>query len=251
MTSRLHRPRRRPRRRSSRSSRSSSVSRCCSSRSPAGRLPTDDARLVDRDAAPSARATSRPTVCHQSTRRRRLAHLAPTRVGARLGARRQPAPTQPRAPAAPAPLVAAPVGTGIGRLVALVLAVGIAVTSTPSAAIAPTPTPRRSSRQPQRQRRTRRSSSDAFGENRRTHRRGSVEQHDSLWRIAETTLGDGERSHEILELNPWLQSARNLKAGQVLTLPATALIRRTARTGHSEHPPAPAPTQVDASIAPR
>ena len=120
-----------------------------------------------------------------------------------------------------APLVVAPVGSGIGRLVTLALAAGIAVTSAPSAAIAlPTPT---SVVAP-----TATSASYAAvtlqspSAERHNAPTWVVEQHDSLWRIAETTLGDGQRSQEILELNPWLQSARNLKAGQVLTLPATA-----------------------------
>ena len=47
---------------------------------------------------------------------------------------------------------------------------------------------------------------------------------DSVWAIAEHALGDGSRSAEILELNPTLRSARNLRAGQTLALPADATI---------------------------
>ncbi|HWL43013.1 MAG TPA: hypothetical protein VNQ73_08715 [Ilumatobacter sp.] len=47
---------------------------------------------------------------------------------------------------------------------------------------------------------------------------------DSLWKIAETTLGDGERSVEILEHNPWLGAARHLQPGHVRTLPADATV---------------------------
>jgi nucleoid-associated protein YgaU len=47
---------------------------------------------------------------------------------------------------------------------------------------------------------------------------------DSVWAIAEHALGDGSRSAEILELNPTLRSARNLRAGQTLALPADAII---------------------------
>lgn len=47
---------------------------------------------------------------------------------------------------------------------------------------------------------------------------------DSVWAIAEYALGDGSRSAEILELNPTLRSARNLRTGQTLVLPADAII---------------------------
>jgi nucleoid-associated protein YgaU len=47
---------------------------------------------------------------------------------------------------------------------------------------------------------------------------------DSVWAIAEHALGDGSRSAEILELNPTLRSARNLRTGQTLVLPADAII---------------------------
>ena len=47
---------------------------------------------------------------------------------------------------------------------------------------------------------------------------------DSVWAIAEHALGDGSRSAEILELNPTLRSARDLRTGQTLALPADAIV---------------------------
>lgn len=49
---------------------------------------------------------------------------------------------------------------------------------------------------------------------------------DSLWSIAEATLGDGARIVDLLELNPSLGSARNLRPGMVLDLPLGAAIPR-------------------------
>jgi DNA-binding SARP family transcriptional activator len=47
---------------------------------------------------------------------------------------------------------------------------------------------------------------------------------DSLWSIAEASLGDGSRVTELLELNRSIRSPRELQPGQVLNLPADAQV---------------------------
>lgn len=49
-----------------------------------------------------------------------------------------------------------------------------------------------------------------------------VSKEDSLWDISQRSLGDGSRVGEILDLNPTLTSARSLRTGMVLRLPAGA-----------------------------
>lgn len=51
-----------------------------------------------------------------------------------------------------------------------------------------------------------------------------VSKEDSLWDISQRSLGDGSRVSEILELNPTLTSARSLRSGMVLRLPAGAAV---------------------------
>lgn len=51
-----------------------------------------------------------------------------------------------------------------------------------------------------------------------------VSKEDSLWDISQRSLGDGSRVGEILELNPTLTSARSLRGGMVLRLPAGAVV---------------------------
>jgi hypothetical protein len=126
----------------------------------------------------------------------------------------------------PAPLVPISVGSGVGRLVALILTIGTAIASTPTPAIAlpatPTgdapPPPPTSIVLPTTAARPSPPASLADGP------RWKVERTDSLWKIAEATLGDGERATEILDHNQWLGSPRHLKAGQILTLPADATV---------------------------
>lgn len=126
----------------------------------------------------------------------------------------------------PAPLVAAPVGHHIGRLVALVLMVGGAVASTPSPATAlPAVAPATHVQRP--------AVSTVFSTTATPPKhvvravsspQWKVSQADSLWKIAESALGDGERSGEILQLNGWLSSPRHLKPGHVLSLPEGATV---------------------------
>ena len=124
-----------------------------------------------------------------------------------------------------APLVAAPVGNGVGRLVALVLSIGLTIASVPATAIAlpSAPIAGLPAAGPT-------SSFAVVGAAERPAEpavaapRWKVDKQDSLWRIAETALGEGDRSNEILELNSWLRSARDLRAGHVLVLPTDAAV---------------------------
>ena len=122
-----------------------------------------------------------------------------------------------------APLVANPVGNGVGRLVALVMSIGLTIASMPATAIAlpsapidgspaanPTSTLAMASTQGQ------------PVEQSIAAPRWKVDKQDSLWRIAEIALGEGDRSNEILELNSWLRSPRDVRAGHVLVLPFDA-----------------------------
>ena len=123
-----------------------------------------------------------------------------------------------------APFVALPLGDGIGRLVALVLAIGVAVASSPAPALA-LPSASSGAHHPGGLARA----PVAVQELSATRQepavlRWKVDQSDSLWKIAETALGDGERADEILDCNRWLGAPRHLKAGQTLELPDDAVI---------------------------
>lgn len=148
-----------------------------------------------------------------------------------------PRMTAGRRPTA-APLVAGPVGNGVGRLVALVLSIGLTVASMPSTAIAlpSAPIPNASLPAPAVVRAVSESPPASV-----VHVSGvpqwKVAEHDSLWRIAEVALGEGDRSSEILELNRWVGSPLELRAGQVLVLPADASVPADRQ---AQAPPTPA-----------
>lgn len=153
----------------------------------------------------------------------------------------------------PAPLVAASLGNGVARLVAMVLAVGVAVVTTPAPAIALPSTPNLPTARTQ----SAVVRADSATASRPAARQSvspewKVERSDSLWRISETALGDGERSGEILDLNRWLGSARHLKAGQVLTLPDDASVPtdRVPVALEAEAPAGPAPPETVAYLEP-
>ena len=143
-----------------------------------------------------------------------------------------------------APLVAAPVGNGVGRLVALVMSIGLTIASMPTPAIglpsAPPAGPF-SSRAPSAA--TTLAAPARPVENADVTPTWKVAKHDSLWRIAEIALGEGDRSNEILELNSWLRSARDVRAGHVLLLPADASVPVDRR------PPIDAPNPSEPSDA--
>jgi DNA-binding SARP family transcriptional activator len=144
-----------------------------------------------------------------------------------------------------APLVPAAVGNGVGRLVAMIIAIGTVVTSTPAPAVALPSAPLRTVMTP---------STGRVEQPAPVHRvatatavdspRWKVDRADSLWRIAEAALGDGERAGEILERNQWLVSPRNLKAGHILILPDDATVpddRQPAAPTADPPPPRDAP----------
>jgi nucleoid-associated protein YgaU len=125
----------------------------------------------------------------------------------------------------PAPLVPAAMGNGVGRLVALVLSIGITLASTPTPLLARPAAgvaalPRQSSMAaltvdaPPR-------GNVAAAEQTRSWQ---VLDGDSLWDIADTALGDGSRSSEIIDLNWQLRSPRDVRPGQLLRLPADATV---------------------------
>src|SRR4051794_20398268 len=99
----------------------------------------------------------------------------------------------------------------------MMLTIGVVVASTPTPAVALTSVPATPSAAstPARPHVESPSPSVVMARDAASSPRWKVERSDSLWKIAEATLGDGERSGEILEINPWLGSPRHLKAGQV------------------------------------
>ena len=119
------------------------------------------------------------------------------------------------------PLVPSGVGSLAGRFVAVLLSIGL-TTAVPSPVIvlsAPTATLNTVA-----QHSTPVSTQRAARPTPTGSASWRVADGDSVWAIAEHALGDGSRSAEILELNPTLRSARNLRTGQTLALPADAII---------------------------
>ncbi len=151
--------------------------------------------------------------------------------------------------AQPAPLVPAGVGRGIGRLVALALSIGITLASTPTPSLArPAPAVAMASRAPS-------ASTIVLGAARPDNattveqvRSWRVADSDSLWDIAVVALGDGSRSSEIVDLNWQLRSPRDVRAGQVLRLPADAAV--PADRVPSSAPPQGLLDHVDSYLAP-
>lgn len=132
-------------------------------------------------------------------------------VNARRVAERRP----PRA----APFTPSPVSEGIGRLVAMVFSASVVVASLPTPSLAEPaasvvidqPTVLRAP-----------AAAVRHEVSRNTASCWVVQAGDTLWKVAETALGDGARSDEIIELNAKIRSARDVRAGQTLTLPTDA-----------------------------
>lgn len=146
-----------------------------------------------------------------------------------------------------APLVPASVGNGIGRLVALILTIGTVVASTPSSVTALPSAPVGAFMPPAL---TNVSYAGFEREGSPVAAAGGprwrVERGDSLWRIAETTLGDGDRATEILDDNRWLASPRSLRPGQILVLPADAVVpveRQPERAASAQERAEPPPSE--------
>ena len=147
-------------------------------------------------------------------------------------------------PARPAPLVPAAVAGGVGRLVAVLFAVGLTVATTPAPSLARPAVPAALVQTPA-------GPAAAAPASRPSPPAASaawqVGEQDNLWDIAERALGDGARAPEILELNPAMRSARDLRAGQLLRLPAGAAIPAGHQTPPSAAPDPPPPAPADAS----
>ncbi|MCU1395319.1 MAG: hypothetical protein JWM34_3747 [Ilumatobacteraceae bacterium] len=124
-----------------------------------------------------------------------------------------------------APMVPQSVGNGMGRLVALILSIGIIASSSRTLALAPastTPLPHRTSAVAALVTETpsQRQAPTSVPVASRWH----VAPRDSLWSIAEAALGDGSRVHEIIDLNPTVNSPRDIRSGMILTLPRDATV---------------------------
>lgn len=127
-----------------------------------------------------------------------------------------------RQPPMPAPLVPIAIGHGMSRLVAMIFSATVIVASLPTPSLA---APRHMAVPTDVQSEAplhavHASEPVAVA----TEACWVVQPSDSLWRIAEMSLGDGSRSNEILDLNSHLKSARDVAAGQRLRLPADAAI---------------------------
>lgn len=134
-------------------------------------------------------------------------------VNARRVAERRP----PRA----APFTPAPVSAGIGRLVAMVFSASIVVASLPTPLLADSP-PSVVVDQPATARVP--TSVPRHEASRSTEPCWVVQPGDTLWKVAESALGDGARSDEVVDLNAEIRSARDVRPGQRLLLPADAEI---------------------------
>ena len=147
-------------------------------------------------------------------------------------------------PARLAPLVPAAVAGGVGRLVAVLFAVGLTVATTPAPSLARPAVPAALVQTPA-------GPAAAAPASRPSPPAASacwqVGEQDNLWDIAERALGDGARAPEILELNPAMRSARDLRAGQLLRLPAGAAIPAGHQTPPTAAPDPPPPAPADAS----
>ena len=151
--------------------------------------------------------------------------------------------------AQPAPLVPAGVGRGIGRLVALALSIGITLASTPTPSLArPAPAVAMASRAPSASTIVLGASGPDNATTVEQVRSWRVADSDSLWDIAVVALGDGSRSSEIIDLNWQLRSPRDVRAGQVLRLPADAAV--PADRVPSSAPPEGLLDRVDSYLAP-
>jgi nucleoid-associated protein YgaU len=61
----------------------------------------------------------------------------------------------------------------------------------------------------------------------------TVRSGDSLWKLAQHTLGRGSRWPELVAANPWIANPNQIRAGAQLKLPPTAAIPVSRRTDDS------------------
>jgi hypothetical protein len=122
--------------------------------------------------------------------------------------------------ARPAPAVPSAISLGAARLLAVVLSIGLSIAATPRPALGqPRPVAATLMGSPAVAVVTSKAQTPPP-----TSASWTVAAHDTLWDIAERSLGDGSRAGEILELNPAVQSARDLHVGQRLRLPDDASV---------------------------
>ena len=181
---------------------------------------------------------------HQHPRRHRVDRLGPARLGARLGARRQPAPRRERQ--ARQTRTARPRRRRRRRRPPR----GRPVRGRPHRRHHPCSDPRPTRRSRGARRDARRPAAAAPASRPSPPAASAcwqVGEQDNLWDIAERALGDGARAPEILELNPAMRSARDLRAGQLLRLPDGAAIPAGHQTPPSAAPDPPPPAPADAS----
>lgn len=119
------------------------------------------------------------------------------------------------------PLAPKQLSNSVARLVALVMSIGISASSTAAAAALPAASPTFHALPRPAAVAT---AGPVISTADHTAPRWTATADDSLWGIAEAALGDGARSDEILDLNSWLRSPRDLKPGQILNLPADATV---------------------------
>jgi nucleoid-associated protein YgaU len=121
--------------------------------------------------------------------------------------------------ARPAPAVPTITATAVARLVAVVMSIGLAIATSPRPALAhPRPVATLPVETP-----TVAGAASVSPTPAPTTAAWTVTAGDTLWDIADRTLGDGSRAEEILDLNRTLRSARDLRAGQLLRLPDDAV----------------------------
>ena len=122
----------------------------------------------------------------------------------------------------PAPVVPKSLSLGIGRLVAVALSVTTATMTTANVAIALPGTPNSVFAQPSEPVAQTAQPADDLIEAAGVC--WTVHPGDTLWGIAAESLGDGARVGEVIDLNPAITSARDIRAGQVLRLPADGIV---------------------------
>lgn len=150
---------------------------------------------------------------------------------------------------AAAPFVPPAVSLGVGRLVAAILAVGVVTSSVmaSSSLAAPLPTPVLVTDAPSLHVPRPDAATVAAPPRAAAVRRWVAGPTDTVWDVASTALGDATRVEEIVAMNAGVRPARVLRAGQVLELPADAIVpadRRPAQESPASSEALPATTVV-------
>lgn len=148
-------------------------------------------------------------------------------------------------PTRPAPLVFAPIGSGVARLVAVALAIGAIAHPMPTGSLAALAEPVTTGPAPPAASSAQYGSIDTSSPGKPAERSDVVapvwiaDRYDSLWNIAERALGDGGSVDEILELNPALTAAHTFRNGETVLLPTRASVPADRAVDHTAGPTAP------------